>query len=64
MPKFKAIHAQKLYCLDVDMQDSNSNLQPVLKRFTGNSGYPNYWELSALRKAGFLPTVITQEFET
>lgn len=32
MPRFKAIHAQKLYRPDVGMQDSNSNLQPVLTR--------------------------------
>lgn len=32
MPRFKAIHAQKLYRLDVCMQDSYPNLQPVLTR--------------------------------
>lgn len=32
MPRFKAIHAQKLYRSDVGMQGSNSNLQPVLTR--------------------------------
>lgn len=32
MPRFKAIRAQKLYRLDVGMQDSNPNLQPVLTR--------------------------------
>jgi TnpA family transposase len=31
MPRFKAIHAQKLY-RPVGMQDSNPNLQPVLTR--------------------------------
>lgn len=32
MPRFKAIHAQKLYRPDVGMQDSYPNLQPVLTR--------------------------------
>ncbi|MGM0854731.1 MAG: Tn3 family transposase [Bacillota bacterium] len=32
MPRFKAIHAQKLYRPDVGMQDSYPNLHPVLTR--------------------------------
>ncbi|WP_445207588.1 Tn3 family transposase [Bacillus cereus] len=32
MPRFKAIHAQKLYRPDIGMQDSYPNLQPVLTR--------------------------------
>ena len=38
MPRLKAIHAQKLYRLELGMADAYSNLQPVLTR-------PIHWEL-------------------
>lgn len=58
MPRFKAIHAQKLYRSDVGMEDSNSNLQPVLTR-------PFNWNLTnSSKEFSFLKGVkgIAQNF--